>query len=154
LDWLRRFVPLKNGVPSHDCIAYVISRLAPEGFRRCFMSWVKAMREEMPSEVIVIDGKTARGSRDRKHNKNPLPMVSAWACASRLVLGGKVTEEKSNEILSSRLLIRAVITYWDSKATKIRFMKQRKILLKLRATPTLRALSTVITKKPIKTMGA
>ena len=98
LDWLRRFVPLKNGVPSHDCIAYVISRLSPEGFRRCFMSWVEAMRAEMPSEVIAIDGKTARGSRDRKHNKNPLHMVSAWAGVSRLVLGQEVTEEKSNEI--------------------------------------------------------
>ena len=98
LDWLRRFVPLKNGVPSHDCIAYVISRLSPEGFRRCFMSWVEAMREEMPSEVIAIDGKTARGSRDRKHNKNPLYMVSAWAGVSRLVLGQEVAEEKSNEI--------------------------------------------------------
>lgn len=98
LDWLRRFVPLKNGVPSHDCIAYVISRLSPEGFRRCFMSWVDAMREEMPSEIIAIDGKTARGSRDRKRDKNPLHMVSAWACASRLVLGQEVTEEKSNEI--------------------------------------------------------
>lgn len=98
LDWLRRFVPLKNGVPSHDCIAYVISRLSPEGFRRCFMSWVEAMRKEMPGEVIAIDGKTARGSRDRKRNKNPLHMVSAWACASRLVLGQEVTEEKSNEI--------------------------------------------------------
>ena len=98
VDWLRRFVPLKNGVPSHDCIAYVISRLSPEGFRRCFISWVEAMRAEMPSEVIAIDGKTARGSRDRKRNKNPLHRVTAWACASRLVLGQEVTEEKSNEI--------------------------------------------------------
>ena len=38
LEWLRRFIPLKNGVPSHDCIAYVISRLSPEGFQRCFMT--------------------------------------------------------------------------------------------------------------------
>ena len=58
-------------------------------------------------------------------------MVSAWACASRLVLGQEVTEEKSSEILSSRLLIRAVITYWVSKATKVRFMKQRKIFFKV-----------------------
>jgi hypothetical protein len=52
----------------------------------------------MPNEVITIDGKTARGSRDRKHGKNPLHMVSVWACASRLVLGLEVTVEKSNEI--------------------------------------------------------
>lgn len=98
LDWLRRFIPLKNGVPSHDCIAYVISRLSPEGFRRCFMSWTEGVREKTMGEVIAVDGKTARGSRDRAKNRNPLHMVSAWADANRLVLGQEATEEKSNEI--------------------------------------------------------
>jgi hypothetical protein len=49
-------------------------------------------------EVIAIDGKTARGSRDRKNNRTPLHMVSAWACSNRMVLGQQATEEKSNEI--------------------------------------------------------
>jgi predicted transposase YbfD/YdcC len=98
LDWLRRFVPLANGVPSHDCIAYVISRLSPKGFQQCFMNWVDAMHEKIPGEIIAIDGKTVRGSRDRKNNKNPLHMVSAWAGTNRLVLGQEVTDEKSNEI--------------------------------------------------------
>ena len=87
LDWLRRFVPLKNGVPSHDCIAYVISRLSPEGFRRCFMSWVEAMRAEMPSEVIAIDGKTARGSRDRKHNKKSFTHGERLGWCKPIVVG-------------------------------------------------------------------
>ncbi len=98
LDWLRRFIPLKNGVPSHDCIAYVISRLSPEGFRRCFMGWTEGVREKTAGEVIAVDGKTARGSRDRAKNRHPLHMVSAWADANRLVLGQEATEEKSNEI--------------------------------------------------------
>lgn len=37
LEWLRRFIPLKNAVPSHDRIAYVISRLSPKNFSECFM---------------------------------------------------------------------------------------------------------------------
>ena len=98
LDWLRRFIPLKNGVPSHDCIAYVISRLSPEGFRRCFMSWTEGVREKTLGEVIAVDGKTARGSRDRAKKRHPLHLVSAWADANRLVLGQEATEEKSNEI--------------------------------------------------------
>ena len=52
LEWLRRFIPLKNGVPSHDCIAYVISRLSPEGFRRCFMRWTEEVREKTAGGVI------------------------------------------------------------------------------------------------------
>jgi DDE_Tnp_1-associated/Transposase DDE domain len=98
LEWLRRFIPLKNCVPSPDCIAYVISRLSPEGFRRCFMRWTEGVREKTAGEVIAVDGKTARGSRDRAKNRNPLHRVSAWADANRLVLGQEATEEKSNEI--------------------------------------------------------
>jgi DDE_Tnp_1-associated/Transposase DDE domain len=98
LEWLRRFIPLKNGVPSHGCIAYVISRLSPGSFRRCFMSWTEGVREKTAGKVIAVDGKTARGSRDRAKNRNPLHMISAWADANRLVLGQEATEEKSNEI--------------------------------------------------------
>jgi len=98
LDWLRQYVPLENGVPSHDCIAYVLSRLSPNQFRECFMSWTQAVTEETGGEVIAIDGKTAKGSRDRQNNRNPLHMVSAWACHNRLVLGQEATDEKSNEI--------------------------------------------------------
>ncbi|NOX42481.1 MAG: ISAs1 family transposase [Gammaproteobacteria bacterium] len=57
-----------------------------------------AVREKTDSEVIAIDGKTAKGSRDRKNNRTPLHMVSAWACNNRLVLGQEVTHEKPNEI--------------------------------------------------------
>lgn len=98
LDWLRRFVPLTNGVPSHDCIAYVFARLSPEGFRSCFMAWVEGVREKTAGEVIAIDGKTSRGSKDRRRGQSPLHLVSAWACANRLVLGQEATAEKSNEI--------------------------------------------------------
>jgi hypothetical protein len=63
------------------------------------MSWTQAVAEETGSEVIAIDGKTAKGLRDRPHNRSSLHMVSAWACHNnRLVLGQEATEEKSNEI--------------------------------------------------------
>lgn len=98
LAWLRRYVPLVNGVPSHDCISYVLSRVSPSQFRECFMSWTQTVVHKSGGEVIAIDGKTAKGSRDRKNGRNPLHMVSAWACHNRLVLGQQATEQKSNEI--------------------------------------------------------
>lgn len=76
LDWLRQFIPLTNGIPSHDWIAYVISRLSTKGFRECFRSWTQAaVTEQTGGQVISVDGKTARGSRDRNHNHNPLHIV-------------------------------------------------------------------------------
>jgi hypothetical protein len=98
LDWLRRFAPFSDGIPSHDCIAYVISGLSPKAFQECFVSWTRAVSEATGGELIAVDGKTARGSRDRRRGKSALHMVSAWGCRNRLVLGQEATAEKSNEI--------------------------------------------------------
>jgi len=96
-EWLRKFIPLKKGIPSHDCIAYVISRLSVNGFQECFMSWTQSVAKKIGGQVISVDGKTARGSKDSKNNRSPLHRVSVWASESRLVLGQEVTDEKSNE---------------------------------------------------------
>jgi predicted transposase YbfD/YdcC len=109
LAWLHKFVPLGNGVPSHDCIAYVLCQLSPAKFRECFMSWTRSVTEVTGGEVIAVDGKTARRSRDRKRN-HPLHMVSAWACENRLVLGQQATDEKSNEITAIPKLLAVIGT--------------------------------------------
>ena len=97
-EWLKQFIALENGIPSHDCISYVMSRLSVKGFQECFMSWSQASVSQCEGEIINVDGKTARGSRDKKNNRNPLHMVSAWASKNRLVLGQEAVDEKSNEI--------------------------------------------------------
>ena len=106
LEWLRKYIPLKNGVPSHDCINYVLARLSAESFRDCFMNWTQSVMKSCPGEIIALDGKTARGSRDRKNDKNPLHMVSAWACQQRLVLGQEAIDDKSNEITAIPKLLK------------------------------------------------
>ena len=62
------------------------------------MNWVNEITVKAEGEVIAIDGKTSRGSKDTKKAQSPLHLVSAWACANRLVLGQEATAEKSNEI--------------------------------------------------------
>ena len=62
------------------------------------MSWTEAVRQATGGEVIAVDGKTARGSHDRKRGRKALHMLSAWAGTNGLVLGQEATEEKSNEI--------------------------------------------------------
>jgi len=105
-EWLRQFVPLDNGIPSHDCINYVLARLSTTAFRECFMSWIQAVMKTCSGEIIALDGKTARGSRDQKNDKNPLHMVSAWACQQRLVLGQEAIDDKSNEITAIPKLLK------------------------------------------------
>ncbi len=65
LRWRRQFAPVTNSVPSPDCIAGVISRRSVKGFQACFASWTEAITEATGDQVIAVDGKTAKGSRDR-----------------------------------------------------------------------------------------
>ena len=98
LDWLRRFFPFKNGIPKHDTIARVISRLSPKGLQDSFVEWVQSIANLTDVEVIAIDGKKARRSYDKRTNKSAIHMVSAWACSNGIVLGQRKTSDKSNEI--------------------------------------------------------
>ncbi len=59
----------------------------------------------MAGEVVAIDGKTLRGSFDTAAGKNPLHLVSAWACDARLTLGQVAVDTKSNEITAIPLLL-------------------------------------------------
>jgi predicted transposase YbfD/YdcC len=61
-EWLKKFLELPNGIPSHDTIARVFSRLNPEEFQKCFLSWIQSISCFNPGEVIAIDGKTLRHS--------------------------------------------------------------------------------------------
>jgi predicted transposase YbfD/YdcC len=104
LTFLRRFLPYERGIPSHDTMCDVFAAIDPELFKVCFQAWVKELHEGVPG-LIAIDGKTSRGSHDRRKKRKPLHMVSAWAAGQRLVLGQQACEKKSNEITAIPLLL-------------------------------------------------
>ena len=105
LEWLRKYVALANGVPRHDTIARVVSRLNPEALQRCFLSWMQAVVGATEGQVVAIDGKTLRRSFDRASRQGALHLVSAWASHNGVVLGQLKTEEKSNEITAIPTLL-------------------------------------------------
>ena len=84
-EWLEVFLKLPNGIPSHDTIGRLFSMLAPDGFEKCFLNWVKSLIKIEEGEIIAIDGKTLRRSHDG--GKGPIHLVSAWASRSGLILG-------------------------------------------------------------------
>ena len=95
--FLREFLSLDNGLPSHDTFSRVFRALEPEQFRRCFQDFMARFAETCQG-VIAIDGKVLRRSFDAASAKSSLHMVSAWGCEQRLVLGQIATDAKSNEI--------------------------------------------------------
>jgi predicted transposase YbfD/YdcC len=105
-EWLKQFLLLPNGIPSHDTFARVLARVKPEELQRCFLNWMQAVSDLTHGEVVALDGKTLRRSFDRAAGKGAIHMVSAWATANRLVLGQQKVDEKSNEITAIPALLR------------------------------------------------
>lgn len=97
-SWLRRFLKLPNGIPSHDTFGRVFAKLDPNAFREVFISWVSDTTRLCDGEIVAVDGKTLRRSYDTASSKKALHMVNAWASQSGFALGQLATEEKSNEI--------------------------------------------------------
>jgi predicted transposase YbfD/YdcC len=107
-EWLKTFLKLPNGIPSHDTFGRVFSLLEAKVFFECFSEWIKAINLPVEKEVIALDGKTLKGSHNRKHGKQALHMVSAWATSQRLLLGQLKTLDKSNEITALPKLLKMI----------------------------------------------
>src|SRR5216683_5600992 len=104
IDLLRRFLPFRDGTPSHDHLGDIFATLDAEKFQRCFVAWVVALTG-LPAEVIAIDGKTLRRSHQKKSAKAAIHMVSAFAARQRMVLGQVKVADKSNEIVAIPALL-------------------------------------------------
>ena len=105
LEFLRGFLKLEHGAPSHDTFSRLFRLLDPEQFRDCFQRFMARFAEACQG-VVAIDGKVLRRSFDKVSGKSALHMVSAWGCEQRLVLGQIATDAKSNEITALPKLLK------------------------------------------------
>ena len=97
-DWLKQYLSLNSGIPSHDTISRVFRALKPNEFNSALTGWLETLREQLGFQQIAIDGKTLRRSHDRSSMQAALHLVSAWSVANQFVLGQEATDAKSNEI--------------------------------------------------------
>jgi predicted transposase YbfD/YdcC len=127
IAWLRQFVDLPAGVPSHDTLSDVMGRIDPTEFTRTFTKWVEAALPTLVGEHIAIDGKTLRGSS--YYGEGAVHLMSAFASRARWVLTQRAVDEKSNEItaipdLLSFLDIRGATITIDAMGTQKSIAKQ------------------------------
>jgi len=96
-SWLRKYIELPNGIPSHDTINRFISAIDPAAMQACFIQWVASIAAVSEEEVVSIEGKRLCNSgQDSK--EAIVHIVSAWSSANHLVLGSYKVEDKHNEI--------------------------------------------------------
>jgi predicted transposase YbfD/YdcC len=107
LDWLKTFLTLPGGIPSHDTFNRVFAALDPEEMEKGFASWVSSIAKLTAGEVVAIDGKALCGTRETG-KKTLVHMVSAWAETNGLVLAQRKVDEKSNEITAIPRLLDAL----------------------------------------------
>lgn len=107
IEWLRQYVRLANGVPSHDTFGRVFSMLDAKHFEACFVRWVGGLCQGLEGKVVAIDGKTVR--RSHRLGQGAIHLVSAYCGALRVSLGQVKTEAKSNEITAIPELLEALL---------------------------------------------
>lgn len=97
-EWLRKFLTLPYGIPSHDTFERVNEGIDPVQFAKCFAEWTQDIAKRSDGTIIAVDGKTSRGSFDNQLQKGAIHIVNAWISSNSLILGQLKTSEKSNEI--------------------------------------------------------
>ncbi len=103
--FLRGFLRLEKGLPSHYTFSRLFRALDPEQFQAAFQRFMAEFSEQCQG-IVAIDGKVLRRSFDRASNKSALHMVSARGCEQRMVLAQIATDAKSNEITAVSALLR------------------------------------------------
>lgn len=97
LDWLRKFYPYKNGIPSHDTLGEVYSRIKPKEFAKCLISFTKSLAK-YDSRVVALDGKTVKGFL--MDDGYPLHILTAFCTNNKMSLGEETVAGKENEIIA------------------------------------------------------
>lgn len=128
-SFLKQFLSLPNGIPSHDTIERVIIAINPKEFHQCFINWVKSLSKSTGGELIAMDGKTSRGSYDTYKKQLPIHLVNAWSTLNGVVLGQYKVDDKSNEItalpkLLSMLQVEGCIISIDAMGCQKEIAKQ------------------------------
>lgn len=127
-DWLKSFLTLPNGIPSHDTIYRVFCALDAKVFAACFGRWMADLTETLGLRHVAVDGKSVRGAAGNTFT-GCVHLVSAWASENGLLLGQEAVAERSHEIaaipeLLKTLHLKGALVTIDAAGCQTEIVKQ------------------------------
>jgi predicted transposase YbfD/YdcC len=127
--WLQKYIALANGMPSLSTITRGFALISPKEFSSRFTEWMAATLELPAKDVISVDGKTSKGSKNKSKEQKALHMVSALCHSRGMIVGQTKTDEKSNEItaipeLLDQLMIKGCIVTIDAMGAQKKIVKK------------------------------
>jgi predicted transposase YbfD/YdcC len=132
-QWLKTFLELPNGIPSHDTFNDVFARLNPDAFEQCFRNWMQSMVELSGGKLLAIDGKSIRRSFEHAWDKSGMThLVSAFVAGNKMVFAQEKTDGKGRELSAIEKLL-DVLDLSGAVVTIDAIGCQRKIARKIRA---------------------
>ena len=131
--WLKSFLELPFGIPSHDTFSDVFARLNPDAFEACFRNWMASMIELSGGQLVAIDGKSIRRSFVHAWDKSGMAhLVSAFVAGNKMVFAQEKTDGKGKELSAIEKLL-SVLDLTGAVVTIDAIGCQRKIADKIRA---------------------
>jgi len=96
IDWLKKYIALPNGIPSHDTFNRVFQMIDPEQLKKVLKEDGRALIDQVRGQLINFDGKKLRGVSPKNKGNKGLYILSAWVSESRLCIGQQKVKDKSN----------------------------------------------------------
>jgi hypothetical protein len=103
--FLKEYIPLPNGIPSHDTFRRVFSILEPDVLRVCLNEYGKDVVGLLSEKQICFDGKKLKGVSPTSRGNRGLYILNSWVAENRICIGQKRVDDKSNEIAALPVLI-------------------------------------------------
>ncbi len=104
-SWFEQFLDMPHGIPSHDTIGRFFRLLDPVEFEAHFRAWTQHICELFDGEVVAVDGKQVRRSKDGFLGTDGIYMVNVWATENQLSLAQSKVDNHTNEITAIPLLL-------------------------------------------------
>jgi predicted transposase YbfD/YdcC len=109
--FIEKFVPLPNGVPSHDTMGKLLAVLDPDQFVDAFATLMERLTGKPKKDIINLDGKSLKGVVGAKQTRDPeavaeqAHIVSAYSAIRRIVLGQLRSKQVANEVQAAQELL-------------------------------------------------